>query len=158
MPPLPKYPSSPALAHGTAHRFVVTAGSRDLGSWSKVAGLEVKWDVAEHRVGDSDQYFKYAGIAKFEKLKLTRAADPIGTKLVQTWLDEVASTGGVPEEGAVEIISAAAGSVVSWTIREMFPHRWKISDFDMGSGKIFMETLEIVHSGFLTAANRATPT
>jgi phage tail-like protein len=142
------------LAHGMAHRFVVTAGSRDLGSWSKVSGLSVKWDLAEYRVGHSDQYFKFAGVPKFDRLKLSRAADATGTGAVMTWLDEVQSSGGVPEEGAIEMLTSAGESVIVWTLREMFPIAWQITEFDAGTGKVATETLEIVYSGFLKAGTQ----
>ncbi|MGX7826180.1 phage tail protein [Actinokineospora sp. 24-640] len=147
---MPKEPPNKlVLAHGMAHRFVVTAGSRELGSWSKVAGLSVKWDLAEYRVGHSDQYFKFAGVPKFDRLKLSRAADVTGTPAVQKWLDEVQFSGGVPEEGAVQMLTSAGQPVISWTLREMFPIAWQISEFDASAGKVAMETLEIVYSGFL---------
>ena len=57
---------------GMSHRFVVTVGMFVLGSWSKVSGLAVKWDLAEYRVGNSDEYFKFAGVPRFERLKLSR--------------------------------------------------------------------------------------
>ena len=142
------------LAHGMAHRFVVTAGSRELGSWSKVAGLSVTWDLAEYRVGNSDQYFKYAGVPKFGRLKLSRAADSGGTGAVMTWLDEVQSSGGVPEEGAVQMLTSAGEPAVVWTLREMFPIAWQITEFDASAGKVAMETLEIVYSGFLAAGTQ----
>ena len=87
--------SAGAMALGMSHMFTLTAGSRNLGSWSKVSGLSVKWDLAEHRVGSSDQYFKFAGIPKFDKLKLGRAAEKAGTTAVKAWLDAVAKSGGI---------------------------------------------------------------
>jgi phage tail-like protein len=145
-------PPPTPVAHGMSHRFVVVAGSHNLGSWSKVAGLSVNWDLAEHRIGSSDQYFKFAGVPKFEKLKLSRAAEPAGTQQVQTWLNEVHTSGGVPEEGAVEVLTSAGTPVISWTLREMFPIGWQISDFDASASSVAMETLVIVYSGFLTAS------
>ncbi|MGQ0839843.1 phage tail protein [Actinokineospora sp.] len=142
------------IAHGMAHRFVVTAGSRDLGAWSKVAGLSVTWDLAEYRVGHSDQYFKFAGVPKFARLKLSRAAEQTGTTAVKTWLEEVQSSGGVPEEGAVEMLTSAGEPVISWTLQEMFPISWQISEFDATAGKVAMETLEIVYSGFLAGKQK----
>jgi phage tail-like protein len=143
------------IAHGMSHRFVVTAGSRNLGAWAKVAGLSVKWDLAEHRIGSSDQYFKFAGVPKFDPLKLSRAAEASGTKAVQDWLNEVHASGGIPEEGAVEMLNSAGQPVLTWTLREMFPTGWQISDFDANTGNVAMETLSIVYSGFLVAAQQA---
>jgi len=155
---MPNPQPSSVLAQGTAQRFVVHSGSRDLGSWAAVSGLEIKWGLAEHRVGDSDQYFKFAGVPKFETIKLRRAADPVGTKMVQEWLNEVQTTGGMPEDGAVDIIDNATGqALLSWTLRAMFPIKWKISDFEASNAKTYVETLEVVHSGLLTAANKARP-
>ncbi|MFC5289602.1 phage tail protein [Actinokineospora guangxiensis] len=148
MPPDP--PNPLVLAHGMAHRFVVTAGSRELGAWSKVAGLSVTWDLAEYRVGHSDQYFKFAGVPKFARVKLSRAADATATPAVKVWLDEVQASGGVPESGAVQMLTSAGQAVMTWTLQEMFPIAWQISEFDASAGKVAVETLELVHSGFLT--------
>jgi phage tail-like protein len=138
-----------------SHRFLVTAGSRSLGAWTKVSGLAVKWDLAEHRVGDSDQYYKYAAIPKFTPLKMSRAAESAGTAAVQQWLEEVKASGGVPEAGAIAILSSSGGSVATWTLQEMFPISWSISDFDAGSvAKVAVETLEIVYSGFIAPSTR----
>lgn len=134
---------------GMTHRFVVSVGSRNLGAWSKVSGLSVRWDVAEHRIGNSDQYFKFAGVPKFEKLKLSRAAEVSGTTAVKAWLEEVKSSGGVPEEGAIEMLTSDGESIISWTLHEMFPVSWQISEFDASASKVAMETLEIIYSGFL---------
>jgi phage tail-like protein len=139
---------------GMAHRFVVVAGSRNLGSWSKVSGLSVKWDVADHRIGDSDQYFKFAGVPKFEKLKLSRAAEASGTNSVKAWLEEVNTSGGVPEEGAIEMMTSGGESIISWTLKEMFPVSWQITEFDASASKVATETLEIIYAGFLTNGMR----
>ncbi|WP_328609379.1 phage tail protein [Amycolatopsis sp. NBC_00345] len=149
--------NSVALAQGTANQFVVTTGSRELGAWASASDLEIKWDKAEHWVGDSDRYFKYAGVAKYEPIKFTRAADPVGTKSVQDWLNQVQSTGGMPEDGALQVVGDTGAVVLEWTIREMFPINWKISGFDASGAKVYIETLTVVHSGLLSAANRAQP-
>lgn len=139
---------------GMAHKFVLTAGSFSLGAWSKVAGLSVKWDLAEHRIGNSDQYFKYAGIPKFDRLKLSRAAEQAGTTAVKTWLEKVSTTGGEPEEGSMKMLTPAGAALTTWTLQAMFPISWQISEFDASASKVAIETLEIVYSGFLTTGRR----
>src|SRR2546428_5314391 len=84
---------------GMSHKFVVTVGLFVLGSWSKVSGLAVKWDLAEYRVGNSDEYFKFAGVPKFERLKLSRAAALSSSTMVQQWLETSAQSGGAPSGG-----------------------------------------------------------
>jgi phage tail-like protein len=142
------------LALAMSHRFVVTAGTRSLGSWTKVSGLSVDWDLAEHRVGDSDQYLKYAAIPKYGKLKISRAADDTGTAAVQEWLAEVKASGGTPEEGGIAIHTSGGAQVAVWALREMFPISWSISDFDASTSKVALETLQIVYSGFLAPGSR----
>jgi phage tail-like protein len=144
-----------SLAHGMSHRFAVTAGAHDLGSWSKVAGLSVKWDVAEYRRGNSDQVVRFAAIPRYEQVKLSRAADAAGTAAVQTWLADVQARGGVPEEGAVEMSTSGGIPVAVWNLREMFPVGWQISEFDATSSKVAVETLTIVHGGFLAPGQQA---
>jgi phage tail-like protein len=142
------------LALAMSHRFIVTAGTRSLGSWTKVSGLSVDWDLAEYRVGDSDQYFKYAAIPKYGKLKISRAAEETGTIAVQEWLAEVKTSGGTPEEGSVGLLTSGGAEVAVWTLREMFPISWSISDFDASTSKVAVETLQIVYSGFLAPGSR----
>jgi phage tail-like protein len=152
----PNNKSPLVLAQGTAQRFVVRAGSHELGDWAAVSGLEVKWGIADHRVGDSDQYFKFAMVQKYEPIKLRRALDPEGSKLVQQWLDDIQRLGAMPEDGAVDIVDSATGQVLlTWTLKAMFPIRWKVTDFEASNAKPYVETLEVVHSGLLTGAYRA---
>jgi phage tail-like protein len=139
---------------GMAHKFVLTAGSFSLGAWSKVAGLSVKWDLAEHRIGNSDQYFKYAGIPKFDRLKLSRAAEQAGTTAVKAWLEKVSTSGGEPEEGSMKMLTPAGTALTTWTLQAMFPISWQISEFDASASKVAIETLEIVYSGFLTTGRK----
>ncbi|OLR92396.1 phage tail protein [Actinokineospora bangkokensis] len=155
-PPLPR-PQAAPLDLAMAHRFVVSAGSRDLGAWSKVSGLSVRWDLAEHWVGDSDQYTKYAGVPKFDKLKLSRAADRTATAAVKAWLEEVKASGGTPEEGAIAMLTSSGEQVLTWTLREMFPIAWQISEFDAAASKVAVETLEVVYSGFLAPGSQYGP-
>lgn len=142
---------------GMAHKFILTAGSSNLGTWAKVSGLSVKWQVASHRVGDSDQYFKYAGLPQFDNLKLSRAAETSSTTAVQKWLNDVNTKGGVEEEGAITLCDSAGEEIASWTLQAMFPIAWQITEFDAGASKAAMETLEIVYSGFLTMGMKYGP-
>jgi phage tail-like protein len=134
------------------HRFEVIVDSYGtLGHWSKLSGLAVTFDLAEHRIGATDEYFKYAAIPKFEKLKLQRAADQTNTMLVKGWLDKVNATGGELSTGSVSVMSSSGAETMIWNLQAVFPYKWGISDFDASAGKVVVETLEIVYSGFLEA-------
>src|SRR5215510_794882 len=72
---------------GDSSKFLVVFddGEYDLGSWSKVGGLGVTWDVVEYRTGESNQVWSMPGIAKYDKITLSRATCP-DSQLVQDWL------------------------------------------------------------------------
>ena len=60
-----------------ANRFTVKVdapGEVDLGSWAKVDGLDVTFDVVEYRAGDAWNSRWYApGATKYSTVKLSRA-------------------------------------------------------------------------------------
>lgn len=145
-----QFPSTSQSLQAVSHRFHVSAGAFDLGTWSKMSGLQVTFDLAEHRIGGADTYYKYAAIPKFDKLKLNRAADSTSSKTVWGWLDSVHKTGGQPSIGSVAVLDTMGGPVMTWTLQDMFPIQWNVSDFDASAGKVVVETLTIVYSGFLT--------
>lgn len=139
-----------------AHLFVVSIdnASYDFGSWSKAAGLSVKWDVCEHRTGDQGNAVQvYPGHTKYERIRLSRAACQ-DSATVQQWL-ATTSVNCVPLSGAISMMSYVAGStvrvpIVTWTLREFFPVGWSVSDFEASAnGNVAIETLELVHTGFL---------
>ncbi|OLR92867.1 phage tail protein [Actinokineospora bangkokensis] len=131
------------------HRFVVRIdhGVYDLGTWSKVTGLTVRWEKLVHRAGNDIKEQVVPGAATYETIKLVRAACT-DSATVQRWL-AVTSRKFTPLSGAVEMLDFTGMTVLSWELKSFFPIGWSISDFDSGSAKPAMETLELAHSGFL---------
>ena len=79
---------------GLANRFLVTVipSTRSLGSWAKVEGLDVTWEVPDYRAGDAwNQRWFFPGTTKYTNVKLSRAANAKDTEEVKKWLDEVAT-------------------------------------------------------------------
>jgi phage tail-like protein len=144
---------------GLAHQFVVSIdnSSYNFGSWSKATGLSVTWDVCEYRTGDAGNAVQvYPGMTKYQRIKLSRAAC-IDSAVVQTWLKST-SLNCQPLSGAIYMVAkpmAILGMepsipIVTWLLREFFPVGWSITDFEAGSsGNVAIETLELVHTGFL---------
>src|SRR5690348_15903999 len=77
---------------GLVNRFTVKIDGQkeyDLGSWYKVDGLEVTWDVPDARVGDQVNFRFFAPAnTKYGPVKLCRAANEQDSKQVRTWLNE----------------------------------------------------------------------
>ncbi|MEU7500968.1 hypothetical protein GTY41_07250 [Streptomyces sp. SID685] len=132
-----------------AHRFTVSIDDSNyqLGHWSSASGLNVSWQKIEHRTGDKWNHpYLFPGFPEYQKIKLTRAACK-DSVIVQRWLKETAMR-NEPMSGEIAL-AIPDGEAIKWEIREFFPSGWSISDFDAAQGKVAIETLELVHSGFL---------
>jgi phage tail-like protein len=133
-----------------ANRFVVyiDKGDYDLGSWSKVQGLDVQWDVAEYRAGDAgnDRWY-FPGNTKYQTVKLERAACP-DSETVRKWLSET-SFKWQAQTGAIRLFDANGSRVMEWTLRDVMPTKWSMAGFEAGQSRVALETLELHHRGFL---------
>lgn len=135
---------------GMVNRFTVKIHKTpwDLGSWSQVDGLEVKWDLAEYRAGDNgnDRWY-FPGNTHYPVVRLTRAASPESTR-VREWLSST-SFKWEPQVADVNLHDAGGAPVVSWHLRHVMPLRWSITGFEAGASRVATETLELAHRGFL---------
>jgi phage tail-like protein len=136
---------------GLSNRFVVSMSGKsdyDLGSWSKAEGLDVAWDIAEYRMGDggNDRLY-FPGNTKYTNVKLIRGVSE-ETEKVKQWLNKNSWEMEV-FVGSITLFTTAAKKVTDWTLRDVMPAKWSISTFDAGASQVSMETLELVHRGFL---------
>lgn len=136
---------------GLSNRFVVSMSGKseyDLGSWSKAEGLDVAWDIAEYRMGDggNDRLY-FPGNTKYTNIKLIRGVSE-ETEKVKQWLTKN-SFGMEVFTGSITLFTTDTKKVSEWTLRDVLPSRWSISTFDAGASQVSMETLELVHRGFL---------
>jgi phage tail-like protein len=136
---------------GLANRFVVSMSGKsdyDLGSWTKAEGLDVAWDIAEYRMGDggNDRLY-FPGNTKYTNVKLIRGVSE-ETEKVKAWLNKNSWEMEV-FEGSIQLYSTAAKKVTEWSLRDVMPAKWSITTFDAGASQVAMETLELVHRGFL---------
>ncbi|MGE3619598.1 MAG: phage tail protein [Acidimicrobiia bacterium] len=144
------YAEDAPLVLSNRFKVVLTGEDRvDLGSWSKVDGLEVSWDIVEYRAGDGgNAYWYYPGNTKYSTVKLTRGvcAD---TNKVRAFLSD-SSFKHKKFTGSVEVYDAKAETAVAtWELKNVLPSRWSITGFDASASKVATETLELIHLGFL---------
>ncbi|MFC8956505.1 phage tail protein [Streptomyces sp. NPDC057101] len=133
-----------------AFNFTVAIDQYDyeLGDWASVSGLNVSWQTTEYRTGDNWNYpMLLPGVPKYQKIKLSRAACP-DSEIVQQWLTETSLKSELLS-GSIALVNSVGVRTVSWELREFFPAAWGIGEFNAGQGKVAMETLELVHTGFL---------
>src|SRR5882724_1125056 len=149
---------SDAARLGMAMRFRISVDGINLGSWATCAGLSVEFK--NRRVTEGGNY-EYSVIlperVEYRAVTLRRAMSPQESAIVQRWLTGVVSgwyNAGSPRDFAprsaeIELFEAAGEVVAGWTLRNVFPSRWSGPDLDAQSNKIAVETLELVHEGFL---------
>ena len=140
---------------GMANRFTVKIvnGDYDLGSWSQVDGLDVKWDMAEYRAGDAgnDRWY-FPANTHYSQVRLTRAASA-ESKKVQTWLSST-SFKWAPQIATVALHDSAGDLVIDWELKHVMPLRWSVAGFEAGASRVATETLELGHRGFLDDEKR----
>ncbi|MEU9663568.1 phage tail protein [Streptomyces chartreusis] len=133
-----------------SHQFLVEIDNSDydLGTWSSVSGLSVSWQSCEFRDGENwNHSWIYPGLPQYPKVKLSRAACE-DSQIVQDWL-VTTSRRNEPQTGAISLIDWLGMKVVSWELKEFFPAAWGIGEFDAGASRVALETLELIHTGFL---------
>lgn len=132
-----------------SHRFrvIIDDPDYDLGTWSKVGGLSVSWTPHHYRCGENNDDHVLPGMRKYANIKLSRAACS-DSAIVQKWLVKT-TTNYTPLCGVIMMIDFVGMPVVSWELKKFYPISWSISEFDSGSAKTAIETLELAHTGFL---------
>jgi phage tail-like protein len=137
---------------GMANRFelvVHAPGEINLGSWTKVAGLDVSWDVAEYRAGDAkNERWYQPGNTKYSEVTFGRAACK-DSKTVQGWLEK--QSFGFKGSYTADIIlkDSSNTEVLKWEVRDFMVKKWSVDGFDAGKSSIAIETLQFTHMGFL---------
>jgi phage tail-like protein len=132
------------------HRFAVMIDNvlYHFGDWARVTGLSVSWQQIEHRVGSKGNHaWLFPGTTRYEPITLSRSAGP-GSRLVQRWLAQT-SKRQQPQSGVIQLLGFAGVPLVSWRLSEFFPIAWSIDSFDAAGAKPAVETLKLVHTGFL---------
>ncbi|MGW6278566.1 phage tail protein [Kribbella sp. NPDC055071] len=140
---------------GMSHRYVIDIdkSAYQLGSWSKAAGLAVKWAKYSYRPGGATHETLVPGNVSYTDITLSRAAGAESGR-VQEWLVTV-TRARRPLSGAIYLVDFLGLPIVTWELKEFFPIGWRISEFDSGGSKPAIETLELAHSGFLKAESRS---
>ena len=135
---------------GMNHRYTVIIDNfaYQLGDWSKVTGLSVTWQQLEYRVGEyGNNVWLYPGTTKYEPITLSRAAG-VSSRIVKSWLAQT-SKNMQPQSGTIQLVDYLGIPLVQWRLNEFFPIAWSVDSFDAGAARPAIETLKIVHTGFL---------
>jgi phage tail-like protein len=144
-------PSSDGWAELSQIYFEISIDGKPLGRWSKLDGLSVKLEVAEHRTGDGDNYRWYEpSFSTFTNIKLTRASSVKGSGEILAWIthNQFAFKRGVTAK--IDARPLWKNNSILWQLGliDVMPVSWTGPQF-ASDGKLATETLEIAHSGFI---------
>ena len=140
---------------GTDFRFVVVVTGYDLGSWNSCKGLGITFKhekVAE--LGQQAYNTFVPGRAEYTPITLQRAMKSGDWDKTKMWLEAVTSDGWLvatadQKQATITMQDAMLQPVAKWTLKNAVPQSWKGPQLSATGKGVAMETLEIVHEGFL---------
>jgi len=154
-------PIADGTKFGLATRFRVVvqdADVVDLGGWSTCKGLLADFKNEPIKEGGHyDSITLMPDRVQYTAITLTRAMNAADSAKVQSWLQKVVrewysdgSDGGYTDHTAqITLLDAYQTPVMTWTLRNVYPQKWRGPDMDSGTGHVAIETLELAHEGFL---------
>ena len=143
---------------GLVMRFRVVVDDIDLGGWATCRGLQVNFESKPVNEGAN---YEYQPILPeritYPPIVLTRAMTKRDSAQVQQWLSQVVSKwydSTSPSDysartARITLLDAYGVEVASWSLRSIYPKRWTGPDLNAKSSDVAVETLELVHEGFL---------
>lgn len=144
---------------GLSMRFTVKVDTLDLGSWSSCRGLDVTFKSERIREGGSYQYQTILPeYVEYSMITLQRAMSSTESQKVQSWLQDISQKwiGGLGDfqdnpgsPASITLLDASNKEVITWHLRRVFPYQWKGPDLDSQKSAVAIETLQLVHEGFL---------
>jgi phage tail-like protein len=140
---------------GLSFRFVVVVDGYSLGSWSSCKGLGVSF---KHRkVMELGQHAYNSWVpdrAEYTAVTLQRAMKAGDWAMTKTWLEKVTGDAWLTgsdnmSTATITLQDAKAVDVATWTLKNAMPQSWKGPQLESTGKAVALETLEIIHEGFL---------
>ena len=142
---------------GTDFRFLVEVMGYDLGSWSSCKGLGITFKLETVAELGQHAYNTYIpGRAEYTPVTLQRAMRSGDWDKTKTWLEATTADGWLVatadvKEATITMQDATLMDVAQWKLKNAMPKSWKGPQLTSTGKGIALETLEIVHEGFLDA-------
>ena len=143
---------SPQAATGrnnpfTTGNFLVEIQGITATSFSEVSGLETSIDVVEYRAGDArlNTEQKLPGLYKASDVTLKRGLTQ-DTSL-WNWINSAMAGNVFRTPVAIILLDQADNPVLIWKLRNAWPCKWEITEYDASKSELSIETLELAHDG-----------
>lgn len=139
------------------YRFVVKIDGKELGAFTKIEGLGVKYDVTTVKEGGENTFVHHLpGRVTYENLKLTRPVDGSSGALAAWFTEfqtELQRAGRLkPTSAAVTAFGPDDKSSATWSLADVVPVSYSGPSFQAGSTNVLVESLELAHHGFWSSS------
>jgi phage tail-like protein len=134
-----------------AFRFRIEFDNVIAGGFTECAGLQVETEVEEHREGGLNEFtHKLPKGTKYGTLTLRRGF--LDTTDLWDWHQSVIA-GQTQQRKNLSIIllDGEGNDKIRWDVRGALPVKWSSSEFKADGNTVMVETLELVHHGFVRA-------
>jgi phage tail-like protein len=153
----PNAPASAAKGHWTDDTspvgvcFAVELDEKSVGTFSSCEGLGLEVVMEQREEGGNNaMVWQLPTRMKYSNIKLTRPVGPDSAKLME-WITKAVQD-LQPTTARISALSADGTPVAKWSLERVLPVRWTGPSLTLDSPKVFTETLELAHHGFLPAA------
>jgi phage tail-like protein len=128
--------------------FAVELDKTSIGMFNSCEGLGLEVVLEQREEGGNNMMvWQLPTRMKYSNIKLTRPVGPDSHKLT-TWIIKALHS-VQPITAVISALSADGKPVAKWSLNGVVPVRWTGPSLNLDSPKVFTETLEIAHHGFL---------
>jgi phage tail-like protein len=128
--------------------FAVELDKTSIGMFNSCEGLGLEVVLEQREEGGNNMMvWQLPTRMKYSNIKLTRPVGPDSHKLT-TWITKALHS-VQPITAVISALSADGKPVAKWSLNGVVPVRWTGPSLNLDSPKVFTETLEIAHHGFL---------
>jgi phage tail-like protein len=128
--------------------FLVDWGGTNIG-FMEVIGLEIRYDVVEHRAGSSPEYstVKMPGQVQYSNIILKRGITK-GDNEFYRWISTIKLNTVERRDLIISLLNEDHIPAVVWKVKNAFPVKLTGPVLNASASEIAIETLEIAHEGF----------
>jgi phage tail-like protein len=128
--------------------FAVEVDKHSIGIFSSCEGLGLEVVMEQREEGGNHaMIWQLPTRMKYSNIKLSRPVGRDSGKLT-AWIAD-ALKGIKPTTAVIKALRSDGEHIASWSLDGVVPVRWTGPSFNLDSPKVFTETLEIAHHGFL---------
>ena len=130
-------------------RFRIEFDKVIAGGFMECSGLQVETEVEEHREGGLNEYaHKLPKGTKYGTITLKRGL--IDTTDLWDWNQKViAGQTKQRKDLSIILLDSQGNDKIRWDVHEALPVKWSSSELKSDGNTVMVETLELVHHGFV---------